>query len=76
MCVAVPGKVISITDSKAEIEYRGNIIKASIGIVTPKVGDFCLIHAGCVIEIISPERAGELEEIIGLLEEEYEKMFE
>ena len=71
MCIAVAGKVIETDGKTALINYHGNITKISVGIVNPKVGEYCLVHAGCAVEIVSEERAGEIEDIIRLLEEVY-----
>jgi hydrogenase expression/formation protein HypC len=72
MCVAVAARIIRIEDgNKASAEYHGNIIEVKTGISNPVVGDYCLIHAGCVIEIINKKRAGEIDEIMDLLEEAY-----
>ena len=50
MCVAIPGKVLSIEDGKAVVDFSGNQVTAYIGLVKAEVGDYVLVHAGCVIQ--------------------------
>lgn len=57
MCVAAPGKIIEINGTDAVIEYNSNKITASIGIVDAKVGDWVLVHAGLVIQVLPKDEA-------------------
>ncbi len=66
MCVAIPGKVISLEGSRATVDFEGSCVKVNTGLVEPKVGDYVLVHAGCAIEVMGREKA---EEIIGLFKE-------
>ena len=68
MCVAVPGKVMEIDKLKnlAVIDFNGNKVKARTGLVNVKLGDYALVHAGCVIQIMEQTEA---EELIDLFEE-------
>ena len=51
MCLAVPGKIISITGTTATIDMEGNEITADLSIVPEAVaGDWVIIHAGFVIQ--------------------------
>jgi hydrogenase expression/formation protein HypC len=58
MCLAVPGKVIEINESKASIEV-GNVKREVFVQLVPdvKLGDYVLVHAGCAIEIVDEEEA-------------------
>jgi hydrogenase expression/formation protein HypC len=58
MCVAAPGKIIEINGNNATIEYSSNITHANLGIVNAKIGDWVLVHAGLVIQIL-PENEAE-----------------
>ena len=69
MCVAIPGKVLSIEGTRAQVDFRGNKVSVNIGIVDPKVGDYVLVHAGCAIEVMNEERAAELITLFDELEE-------
>lgn len=57
MCVASPGKVIEINGDNAVIEYSSNKIKANKGIVDVNVGDYVLVHAGLIIQVLPEDEA-------------------
>ncbi len=69
MCVAVPGKVIEIDGAFAKVDIMNNITSANIKLVDAKIGDYVLIHAGCVIEVIKKDLAEEMLCIFSELEE-------
>lgn len=69
MCVAAPGKIIEINDNKAKIDYAGNITTVSVGIVNCKVGDWVLVHAGLIIQVLPEDEAKYMTEIFKDLEE-------
>ena len=58
MCLAIPGKVITIEDNIGTVEVSGVTRKVSFDL-TPdvKVGDYVLVHAGYAIEVIDEEEA-------------------
>ena len=60
MCLAVPGKVKKISGRTAVIDFSGITRQASIDL-TPKVkyGDYVLVHAGFVIQILDKNAAKE-----------------
>ncbi len=66
MCVAYPGKVISIDGNIAEVDFAGNKVKAHTGIIDVKIGDYVLVHAGLVIQVMKPKEA---EDMIDLFSE-------
>ena len=63
MCVALPGKVIEIKDRDAVVDFNGNQVTARAGLVDVKVGDFVLVHAGCVIQKVSQQDMEELKNL-------------
>jgi hydrogenase expression/formation protein HypC len=69
MCIAIPGKIISIEGPKAKVDFNGNLVDVNIGLVDPAVGDYVLVHAGCAIEVISKEKGQELIDLFQELEE-------
>lgn len=73
MCVAVPGKIVEINGDKAKIDIRNNIFEANIQLVSVNIGDYVLIHAGCVIDVLEKDMA---EEIIGIFEQLEEVNYE
>ncbi len=64
MCLAIPGKVIEISGETATIDYGGIIKEAKINLVTPKIGDFVIVHAGFAIEILDKKKADETKEFL------------
>ncbi|HTY08778.1 MAG TPA: HypC/HybG/HupF family hydrogenase formation chaperone [Candidatus Edwardsbacteria bacterium] len=67
MCLAIPAKIESITDGRADVDIRG--LKKRIGLALlpgAQVGDFVLLHAGFAIQRIDPAEA---EETYRLLEQ-------
>ena len=46
MCVAAPGKILSINGTTATVAYSGNRVPANLGVVKAQVGDWVLVHAG------------------------------
>lgn len=73
MCVAMPGTVISIENTTAIADFSGNRVPVETGLVDVRVGDHVLVHAGCVIQILSQE---EHDSITDLFEELGEIMSE
>ncbi|MCR5792154.1 MAG: HypC/HybG/HupF family hydrogenase formation chaperone [Lachnospiraceae bacterium] len=69
MCVALPGKVIEINDRTATVDFSGNQVKADTGLVSVKEGDYVLVHAGCIMQVMRKEEAEELEELFREVEE-------
>lgn len=69
MCVALPGKVIEIKERDAVVDFNGNQVIARAGLVDVKVGDYVLVHAGCVIQKVSKQEMDELEKLNDMMEE-------
>lgn len=73
MCVAVPGKVIEINGDYAKINIMDNVTQANIRLVEVKLGDYVLIHAGCVLEVLKKDVAEEMLLLFQELEEEFDE---
>ncbi|HYE68919.1 MAG TPA: HypC/HybG/HupF family hydrogenase formation chaperone [Anaerovoracaceae bacterium] len=69
MCIAIPGKIISLESQKAKVDFNGNLVDVNVGLIDAKVGDYVLVHAGCAIEVMSKDKALELIELFHDLEE-------
>lgn len=69
MCVAAPGKVIEVQGNIAKVDYNGNKVNAHTGIIDVKPGDYVLVHAGLIIQIVAEEEAKWLMEMFNELEE-------
>ncbi len=70
MCVALPGKVVSVGEGKAMVDFSGNQIEAYTGLVQINVGDYVLVHAGCVIQTMKQQEAEEILELMRETEDE------
>lgn len=65
MCVAYPGKVIQVDAkaNKAIVDFSGNRVTARSGLVDVAPGDYCLVHAGCILQKVEATEAQELAEL-------------
>ena len=58
MCLAIPGRIVSIDGNTAQLDYNGVTGEADISLVPGVVvGDYVLVHAGFAIEEIETEDA-------------------
>lgn len=69
MCVAAPGKIIEIDGNFAKIDYSSNITTVNKGIVDCKVGDWVLVHAGLIIQVLPENEAEYMVDLFKDLEE-------
>jgi len=70
MCLAIPAQLKSIEpDDMGIVEFLGNEMTISLSLITPKIGDYLLIHAGFAIEIVNKDSAEEILEIYEMLED-------
>ena len=70
MCVALPGKVIEIKERDAVVDFNGNQVTARAGLVDVKVGDYVLVHAGCVIQKVTQQDMEDLKNLKELMGEQ------
>ena len=64
MCLAVPGKIVEITESDglqmAKVDFGEIFREACLDYVPEaKVGDYCVIHVGFAISLLSEKEAME-----------------
>jgi hydrogenase expression/formation protein HypC len=59
MCLAVPGKIVSISGQNALIDFGGVQREANVSLIEPKVGDYVVVHAGFAIQVVDEEEAKE-----------------
>jgi len=69
MCIAVPGRVTCIEGNRATVDFSGNLLEAQAGLVDIKVGDNVLVHAGCIIQVLSQADNDFLLEILAEMQE-------
>lgn len=66
MCLAVPGKIVSIEGSDAlfrsgRVDFSGVVREASLACVPEaRVGDYVLVHAGMAISIVDEDEADQI----------------
>ncbi|MBS0664718.1 MAG: HypC/HybG/HupF family hydrogenase formation chaperone [Verrucomicrobia bacterium] len=65
MCLAVPGKIVEVTEGdpllrSAKVSFAGVVKQVSLT-CTPeaKLGDYVLVHVGVAISTIDPQEAAE-----------------
>ncbi len=59
MCLAVPGKIVSVQGSIAVVDFGGVQRETNISLVEVKAGDYVIVHAGFAIQIVDEEDAKE-----------------
>ena len=58
MCLAIPAKVTSIQEDKARVDFGEGVFReVNVALVSVKVGDYVLVHAGYAIQVLSEEEA-------------------
>ena len=78
MCLGVPGKIVDVYESNglqmAKVDFGGIFREACLSYVPEaKVGEYCIIHVGFAISLLSEKDAMETLELlkeIGTFEEE------
>ncbi len=58
MCLAVPARIVSLSENSASVSMEGNTLIIDIS-MTPdvRIGDWVIVHAGFSIEIYSEDQA-------------------
>lgn len=69
MCVAMPGRVLTVEDGIARVDFDGNLIEARADLVQVAPGDRVLVHAGLIIQKLSATEAEEMDAIFADLRE-------
>ena len=59
MCVAYPGKILSIENHHARVDFTGSVVPVNISMVDVAPGDYVLVHAGMAIQRVETEEAKE-----------------
>lgn len=60
MCLAFPGKIVSIDGQSATIDFDGVRKEANISMVEAGIGDYVIVHAGFAIQQLTKEDAWEV----------------
>ena len=57
MCVAYPGRVVSIEGTHGMVDFSGSEVCVNLSMVPAKLGDYVLVHAGMAIQIVKKDEA-------------------
>lgn len=76
MCLAVPGRVISIEGEglfrTARVDFGGLIKDINISLVDVNAGDYVLAHAGIAINRIDQAEAGRVFELLDQIDDRHQ----
>jgi len=78
MCLAIPGKIVSIDENSspkmAKVSFSGALRDICIDWVPDvKPGEYVLVHVGFALNIIDEEEANETLKLLNDIEESYNK---
>lgn len=60
MCLAIPGKITQIQNSKATVDFEGVQRETDISLLeNPQIGEYVLVHVGFAIQKIDEKTARE-----------------
>jgi hydrogenase expression/formation protein HypC len=69
MCLVVPRRVLQIDGDRVQVKWEGGPLWASTaGIGDLRAGEYVLVHAGLVMDRITPEEAGQIRALYDSLE--------
>jgi hydrogenase expression/formation protein HypC len=71
MCLAVPGKILSVDqDQVANVDFGGVERPVNVSLVEAGIGDYVIVHAGYAIQVLSEEDAQQTLELFRQILEE------
>ena len=59
MCLALPGKVLSVDGEWGQVDFGGVVRKVNVFLASAEPGDWVMVHAGFAIEKMDEEEAME-----------------
>ncbi len=57
MCLAIPGRVVSIDGKMADVDFGGVKRRVNLSMVETDVGEWVIVHAGFAIQTMDEEEA-------------------
>lgn len=74
MCLAIPGKIISINNGKDErtgkVDFNGIVKEVNLTYVPEaKIGDYVIVHVGFAISIVDEKEAKQVFEYLRQMDE-------
>jgi hydrogenase expression/formation protein HypC len=79
MCLAIPGRVVGLTDEKllADVDISGVVRRVNVGLLDPVApGDWVLIHVGFALAKVDEEEAQATLALLQRMGEAYEQELE
>jgi len=68
MCLAFPGKIISVKNQQAIVDFDGVRKEVNVSLVDAKKGDYVIVHAGFAIEKMDKEIGSENQKLFKSLD--------
>ncbi len=59
MCLAIPGKIVSIKGQDAVVDFKGIQKEINLSLVSAKPGDYVIVHAGFAVSKLDEKNANE-----------------
>lgn len=59
MCLGIPGQVTAVDGTRARVLIRGREALADASMVPVQCGQFVLVYAGLIVQILDPDDARE-----------------
>jgi hydrogenase expression/formation protein HypC len=60
MCLAIPGKIVSVKEDKAKVDFGEGVLReVNVTLVSVKIGEYVLVHAGYAIQVLDEKEAQE-----------------
>jgi hydrogenase expression/formation protein HypC len=70
MCITSPGRVLEVSGATALVDLDGRPRRASLVVVPDvAVGDWVVVAAGTVLEVLDPAEAAEIQALLALAAE-------
>jgi hydrogenase expression/formation protein HypC len=58
MCLAIPGKIVSVKEAQAQVDFGEGVLReVNVTLVNVRVGDYVLVHAGYAIQVLDEREA-------------------
>ncbi len=58
MCLAIPAKVTYVEADKAKVDFGEGVLReVNVTLVSAKIGDYVLVHAGYAIQVMDEKDA-------------------
>ena len=58
MCLAIPARIVTVEKDKARVDFGEGVIREiNVTLVSAKVGDYVLVHAGYAIQVLDKDDA-------------------